>query len=273
MARPQKEGVDYFPLDVHLDIKFDLIEAEYGITGFGIVVKLLQKIYGGNGYYIEWTSEVALLFAKSVGLGGNVVSEIVTASIRRGIFNNDMYEQYKILTSTGIQKRYLEMVGRRKEITVINDYVLVNVAHLNINVISNPVNVNINSKNANTNKQSKVNKSKVNKTKVNKTKELDSAELFEIFWNCYPNKKSKQSALKSFEKLNFSEGLFEKIIKAVEIHKKTEQWIKDNGKFIPHPATWLNNKRWEDGVIDESKNDTPLEPWETEMMRDLGVVN
>lgn len=53
-----KSGIDYFPLDVALDEKFELIEAEFGLTGFGVVVKLLQKIYGGQGYYVEWTKEV-----------------------------------------------------------------------------------------------------------------------------------------------------------------------------------------------------------------------
>ena len=84
-----KGGIDYFPLDVTLDEKFELIEAEYGLTGFGVVVKLLQRIYGGQGYYIEWTNEVALLFAKRIGLreGGIAVSEIVAASVKRGIFH------------------------------------------------------------------------------------------------------------------------------------------------------------------------------------------
>ena len=69
-----KNGLPYFPLNVVLDTKFELIEAEFGLNGFGVVVKLYQKIYG-QGYYIEWTDEVALLFAKKIGLGGGVVSE------------------------------------------------------------------------------------------------------------------------------------------------------------------------------------------------------
>ena len=51
-----KSGIDYFPLDVVLDEKFELIEAEYGLTGFGVIVRLLQEIYGKAGYYIEWTT-------------------------------------------------------------------------------------------------------------------------------------------------------------------------------------------------------------------------
>ena len=77
-----RSGIPYFPLDVQLDSKFELIEAEFGLTGFGVVVKLFQMIYGQDGYYIEWTNEVALLFAKRIGLGGSVVSEIVEMCIR-----------------------------------------------------------------------------------------------------------------------------------------------------------------------------------------------
>ena len=119
-----KSGLDYFPLDVHLDEKFELIEAEFGLTGFAVVVKLLQRIYGQQGYYCEWTREVALLFGRTCGLGGNVVSEIVEAAIRRGIFDKALYDRYHILTSAGIQKRYLEAVSRRKSASVEERYLL-----------------------------------------------------------------------------------------------------------------------------------------------------
>ncbi len=124
MARPIKDGVDYFPMDVHLDTKFDLIEAEFGLTGFAVVVKLYQEVYG-RGYYCEWTSEVALLFGRKIGLGGNVVSEIVAAALRRGIFDRALYEKYRILTSAGIQKRYFEAVSRRRYVTVDRRFLLV----------------------------------------------------------------------------------------------------------------------------------------------------
>lgn len=160
-----KSGIDYFPLDVNNDVKLDLIEAEFGITGFGVVVQLLREIYGKQGYYIEWTTEVALLFAKKIGLGGSAVSEIVSASIRRGMFDKDLYEKYQVLTSNGIQKRYFEAVKRRKEIEVDEHILLVNVAQICKNADIKRRNVNISSKNADIPKQSKVEKSKEKKSK------------------------------------------------------------------------------------------------------------
>ena len=160
-----KSGIDFFPLDVTLDTKFELIEAEYGLTGFGVVVHLLQEIYGKAGYYIEWTEEVALLFARKVGLGGSVVSEIIEASIRRGMFDKEKYDKYHVLTSRGIQKRYFEAVSRRKVLEVDYNILLVDCALLLPNVDIQAKNVNILSKNADISKQSKVEKSKVEKSK------------------------------------------------------------------------------------------------------------
>ena len=159
-------GINYFPLNVHLDDKFELIEAEFGLKGFAIVVKLFQKIYGQQGYYCEWTEDVALLFGKNVGLGGDAVSEIVRAAIKRGIFDSELYDKYQILTSRGIQERYFEAVSRRKEVEVRKEYLLIKVDQIYKNVRILNENVNISSKNVNISEQKKVEESTVTEKKV-----------------------------------------------------------------------------------------------------------
>lgn len=165
-----KRGIEYFPLDVVLDDKFGLVEAEYGLTGFGVVVKLFQKIYGGQGYYIEWNSEVALLFASRIGVGGNVVSEIISTSIKRGIFDKTLYDRYSVLTSAGIQRRYLEAVGRRKNVELDKRYLLLDISEIggNVNILNE--NVNISTENVYISKQSKVKESKVKEKSESKAK-------------------------------------------------------------------------------------------------------
>ncbi len=160
-----KSGIPYFPLDVELDEKMELIEAEYGLTGYAVIIKLLQRIYGGHGYYINWTYEVALLFAKRIGAGGSVVSEIIEAAIKRGMFHKEIFEKYGVLTSTGIQKRYFTAIARRKEIEVDDNILLVEVTHFckNANIIHK--NVCRNAKNANIPAQRKEKKSKEEKSK------------------------------------------------------------------------------------------------------------
>lgn len=72
--------------------------------------------------------------------------------------------------------------------------------------------------------------------------------LFEDFWKAYPKKVKKKNARDKFLKLKVDEELFNVIINKLEAFKKTEQWKKDNGKFIPYPDTWLNQERWEDEI-------------------------
>lgn len=117
-------GIPFVPLDCQLDEKFDYIEAEFGLIGFAVVVKLFQRIYGGHGYYCEWNDRVALLFAHKIGAGGNVVRDIASAAIREGIFSKEMFEKFGILTSRGIQKRFADVAKRRKEIFDKPEYVL-----------------------------------------------------------------------------------------------------------------------------------------------------
>lgn len=156
-------SIPYFPLDVHLDDKIELIEAEFGLKGFAVVVKLFQKIYGGQGYYCEWTKDVSLLFSKQTGLGYNDVSEIVSATVRRGIFDKTLFDKYSILTSRGVQKRYFEAVSRRKKVEVKREYLLFNVDQIYKNVCILGEDVNISRENVSILKQSKGKKSKVEK--------------------------------------------------------------------------------------------------------------
>lgn len=162
-----KSGIDYFPLDVRLDDKWKLVEAEFGLQGFAIVVKLLQKIYGERGYYCELQDDVALLFAHECGVGGNVVSEIVNACIKRGIFDETMYKKYNVLTSEGIQKRYFEAVKRRNDVKVVPEYLYPSFYHFAKDVCKNAENVCKKEENACNSEQIRKDKIRVNKSKVN----------------------------------------------------------------------------------------------------------
>lgn len=89
-----------------------------------------------------------------------------------------------------------------------------------------------------------------NKAIKKQNKELNELQekQFDKFWQAYPKKVSKKEAQKSWKKINPSLELFEKILKALEMVKQTEQWKKDNGKYVPYPATWLNQERWTDEI-------------------------
>jgi len=175
MARPQKRGLDYFPLDVDIDQddKIQLVEALHGMTGFAVTIKLLMRIFK-EGYYYEWGEMEHLLFSRRVNVDINTLTEIVNDCIKYGMFDKKTYETYKILTSSGIQERYFEATKRRKNVTVVNQYMLINdVEKVNVNI--NRVDVDINGEIVDTmyakTPQSKVKESKGEESKQQETKE------------------------------------------------------------------------------------------------------
>jgi hypothetical protein len=71
-------------------------------------------------------------------------------------------------------------------------------------------------------------------------------DAFAVFWKAYPRKVAKEAAMRAWKKLNPTGELADEIVVAVRGQSRWEQWTRDGGKFIPHPATWLSGKRWED---------------------------
>lgn len=81
----------------------------------------------------------------------------------------------------------------------------------------------------------------------------DYSALFDVFWKAYPSKVGKDAARKAFAKRKFDEKTFAQVLQSLELQKVSERWTKDNGQYIPNPATWLNQGRWED----EAPGSTP----------------
>ena len=79
-----------------------------------------------------------------------------------------------------------------------------------------------------------------------RTHDAEIRERFEQFWTAYPRHTAKQNAWKAFQKLKPDEALLGQMLKALEQQKQSDQWTRDGGSFIPHPATWLNQERWTD---------------------------
>jgi hypothetical protein len=69
---------------------------------------------------------------------------------------------------------------------------------------------------------------------------------FQKFWSAYPRKVGKDAAAKAFGKRRVDDALLVAILAALEQQKISKQWQRDGGQYIPHPATWLNQGRWQD---------------------------
>jgi len=76
----------------------------------------------------------------------------------------------------------------------------------------------------------------------------DAAEIgFASFWSAYPKKIAKPAALAKFKAAKLNAGEIESILTDIDARKQSDDWTKENGKYIPNPATYLNQRRWEDG--------------------------
>lgn len=255
MARPIKEGLDYFPLNVVLNSKFEIIEARFGIKGFAVIVKLFQHIYGTKGYYCEWDEDVLFVFAKRIGVGANSVSEILNTAIKKGIFDEKMYKKYSILTSKGIQQRYVEAKRGGYE-RICSKYLLISIPKTEENGSETGVNVTKTEVNVTASTQRKLNQIKLNQIKQNQTK-----ELFEKVWSVYPKKLKKQEALEEFCSLDVSAELADRMVKSIKQQKGQENWKIENGRYIPFLVNWLKNRRWEDGIIESCTMMPPKDSW------------
>lgn len=168
MARPVKEGLDYFPLyvDIFEDEKIEAISGEFGIKGEIIVVKLLCAIYK-KGYFILWSDLIiAQMLKRLPGISKDLLNNVVERLVLWEFFDKDLFHSAGILTSEKIQENFFEATKRRKSpkptLYVLdkfleNDDLIesdVNGVNVGINTQAKGVNVDINT-------QSKVKERKV----------------------------------------------------------------------------------------------------------------
>lgn len=87
------------------------------------------------------------------------------------------------------------------------------------------------------------------RTEENRTEEnrLNTAmEEFKVFWAVYPRKDGKKKAEQAWRRIDNKKTPYEAILAGLKRHMDSEQWTKDDGRFIPHAATWINGERWND---------------------------
>jgi hypothetical protein len=100
--------------------------------------------------------------------------------------------------------------------------------------------------------------SKDSSSKDTTKKTKNTCAGFDNFWQEYPRKKSKGQAEKAWEKIKPNKALLATMIDKIKQAKNSNEWIKENGQFIPYPATWLNAKGWEDEYNIKTKRPTGL---------------
>ncbi len=215
MARPIKDGVDYFPKDTNFysDDKVRLLRAEFGAKGMYILDYLLCDIYGKNGYFTKWDKNRCFLVSDGAGCGCSpeYISEFVSGCCRCSFFDERVLNAFGVLTSAGIQRRYIRMFNSRDEIQMIQEHWLRNIedkkdvpacvlrklAFKHIKTTENPNKSTGNPDKSTDNPQSK---KKVKDTKVSQKKEKVNIppEIAEAFEGFAEMRKKKGKALTDY---------------------------------------------------------------------------
>lgn len=274
MARPTKEGLDYFPLDIDFDQDDKLIVpiTKFGMQGLGIIIKLMSEIYR-NGYFYPWSEREQYVFANRINVDINSINDVVNECISWGFFHEGLFNSHRVLTSKGFQKRYVEASKRRKETTFIHEFTLIDLAEAckrcspikEVNVNGNEVNVYINQVNANngvtesTQSKEKVKRNRKGKGKKKEDKEdkcdPPSADAhdesyhadFESFWEVYPPKRKRDKA-KSYatwkKKVKPEERKI--LITCTKLYAEDTEAIGLHGEYAKMPTTYLNGSTYKD---------------------------
>ena len=167
MARPKAKGVEYFPLDVGFlsDLKIRKIMLSHGPASIAVLIYIFAAIYKDEGYFMSIKDDEISLIALDTNLDADYVKQVINRACEVELFSFRIYDNFRILTSEGIQNRYLKITERRKSVKINADINLINVDTM---YTETRVNVAETRGNVYKNEQSKV---KEIESKVNKSKE------------------------------------------------------------------------------------------------------
>ena len=224
-----------------------------GLQSIPVLVQLLSNIYKYKGYYIEWNSDECFVIADDVGVAERAVLEIVEKSLQVGLFNSEMFEKYKILTSERIQDQYFAAVSKRKSVEYDARFALISLKN-----VKNVINIDINRIDSAMNTQSKVKESKVKKSSksiVEKSRqhaETTSKESEQTNATCqeiidYLNEKAQTrykattAKTRSLIHARLSEGFVVGDFKTV-IDKKCAEWQGTEWEKFLRPETLFSTK-------------------------------
>ncbi|MCE7072005.1 DUF4373 domain-containing protein [Dyadobacter sp. CY327] len=131
MARPILEGLDYFPLDVDFfdEPKLLLVEEDLGMEGGYIAIRLFCWIYR-DSYYAKWSNDMSVVFARRIGhqMTSEKINSVITSMLKRGLLSKRLYDDFNILTSKGIQSRWLRISQQAKrKASILPEYNLLEI--------------------------------------------------------------------------------------------------------------------------------------------------
>jgi len=284
MPRIQKDTVSYFPhyADASAGDTLSVLQSRFGNDGYAFWFKLLEKLASTDGHYLDCRNSTKwqLLLVK-MGVTELTGVEIMKSLVEMQAIDKELWDSKLIWCQKLVDNVAEVYKNRRREIpqkpVITGRYCITcgtNIEGLRSDAkycsdkcrqeghrvtdkrdtknVEKGITTEVNAITTGDNPittvvipQSKVEYSKVHKESTER-KEVSSSKNFELFWKSYPKHKSRGQAEKAFSKANPDEQLLATMLATIERAKKSADWQKEDGRYIPHPATWLNAKGWED---------------------------
>jgi len=221
MARPKKEGLDYFPHDVDSvnDEKVEALRMLYKNDGYAFYFILLERIYRTNNFELDISdAETIQILSQKIGINETVFNQILNTALKRGCFDREVYEERQCLTSNGIKKRAGIVTEKRLKMqeAYINKKIIVSDAGTPQETIPETP-------------QSKVNKSIALK---------DIEGFFDSVWVTYPKKEGKGQVSRTQKEKLYKIG-YDKIKKCVTSYTKAKAGTEK--KFLQNGSTFFNS--------------------------------
>lgn len=203
MARPRKDGLDYYPMDVNFlgDIKVKKVIRSHGIQAVAVILHLLGTVYRDTGYYATYDDDLLFITADELNLEEKYVKDVVGKLLEVDFFSREQAEKNKVLTSIGIQERYRKATERRISVNINDSLCIQKPRSSEDNVYRST--------------QSKVKESKVEESKVEDRDASDLAEASKL-------SKSENEVAKIFEFYQNNIGMMTPYVQQNVIH-----WCND----------------------------------------------
>lgn len=256
MARPIKAGVDYFPHDTDASSRKTIftLESMFGNDGYAFWFKLLETLGTQEGLFFDCNKVPDWLFLiAKMRVNSDTATEILNTLAKIEAIDPELWDK-KIIWIQNFTDRLNDVYKKRStDIPQKPDFRSENNSFRTENPSSNDINGTIIP-------QSKGKKTKAKERITNSPSfpqggagASDSniqEKRFDEFWAIYPKKTGKQAAFKSWQRVKPTAEFHSRIIAAVTAATKTEQWQRENGRYIPNPTTWLNQGRWDDEIAE-----------------------
>jgi len=265
-----KQGVDYFPHTCSHGKTIYILEQRWGNDGYAFWFKLLELLGSTEGHVLDAENTATREFlAAKTRLSVEQCYEILNLLADLDAIDQELWKKHHVIWCQNFVDNLEPVYRKRKMETPTKP------SFCDENSSIDDVSVTEST-------QSKVNKIKVNKIKEKvKERELNTLsanasvglsvcdeptedppkkqkgqilsktqlERFNQFWYEYPKKKAKLAAMRVWAKLKPDDELFEAIMLGLRRARASIEWKREGGRFIPHPATFLNQGRWEDEYL------------------------